>query len=439
MTSRPSELPQRTEPHGGLPLAELAHVEAVRLFVERAQAARVDFALTEANAAAITEICRRLDGLPLAIELAAARVSVLPVAALLSRLQRAASPPDRWRPRCAVSDCGHCVMQSAGATTCWMRTSNSSSASSPSSSAASRLEAAEAVADGAGEGTRTARRSVLEGIASLVDKSLVRLDELDHGEPRYLLLETVREYGLEQLAASGDELASRERHAAWCLALARRAEPELLGPQQRSWSERLDNEHANLRAALTWLIDQGEAERALRLSGALWVFWFLRGHLREGYDWLTRTLAIADDADPAGRVYALWAAGMLAWAQGDFPQAEEHGAQARELAEAHGLEFGLATALYLLFLTIEMQGRNEEAVPLGEASVALCGRPGAAPGSRTSSPRRSGTRLGVKQGHRARGQAWIEEGLALHRNFGSKQGLGNKLSDLGRSASPRAR
>jgi DNA-binding CsgD family transcriptional regulator len=177
------------------------------------------------------------------------------------------------------------------------------------------------------------------------------------------------------------------------------------------------------------LIDQGEAERALRLSGALWVFWFLRGHLREGYDWLTRTLAIADDADPAGRAYALWAAGMLAWAQGDFPQAEEHGAQARELAEAHGLEFGLATALYLLFLTIEMQGRNEEAVPLGEASVARMRAAGVRPWLAYLLAD-VGTRL-VKQGDRARGEAWIEEGLALHREFGNKQGLGNKLSDLG--------
>jgi DNA-binding CsgD family transcriptional regulator len=168
---------------------------------------------------------------------------------------------------------------------------------------------------------------------------------------------------------------------------------------------------------------------ALRLASALWVFWFLRGHLREGYSRLTQVLAVESDATPDDRVRGLWAAGMLAWSQGDFRRAESLGVEACELAEVHGLVFGKATALYLLFLATQTQGRYDEAIALGDESVTAMRQSGA----------RSwlayvladvGTRL-VKEGDRKRGEALIEEGLALHREFGNKQGLGNKLCDLG--------
>ena len=126
------------------------------------------------------------------------------------------------------------------------------------------------------------------------------------------MLETIREFGLEQLATAGEEELVRQRHAAWCLALAERAEPNLVGPEQRQWALRLEREHANLRAAHVWLMTRGEAEPALRLADALWVFWFLRGHLREGSEWLAQVLAIEPDAFPAERVRVLWGAGMLA-------------------------------------------------------------------------------------------------------------------------------
>ena len=231
------------------PLAALASAEAVRLFVERAQAARADFTLTESNAAVVAEICRRLDGLPLALELAAARTRVLPPAALLARLgQRlplltggARDAPARLRTMRDAIEWSYTRLD-AGEQALFRRLA--------AFSGGFTLAAAAAVVGSTGEDSYG---GALERIASLVDKSLVRWEAGADGEPRYLMLETVREYGLEQLAASGDETDARDRHAAWCLALAVQAEPELIGAEQRRWSERLDVEHANLRAALAWL------------------------------------------------------------------------------------------------------------------------------------------------------------------------------------------
>ena len=418
----PLGLPGPVEGNSESLLRDLAGAEAVRLFVERAQAARSDFALTEANAAVVAEVCQRLDGLPLAIELAAARIGALPPAALLARLQKRLplltegprDAPQRLRTMRDAVGWSYDLLDREGQEL-FRRLAVFIGGFT--------LEAAEAVG-----GRPPSAPSVLDGVAALVDANLLRLGEPGNAEPRYLMLETVREFGLDQLS-SNDEEETRNRHAAWCLALAERVEPELLGPEQRWWSEQLETEHANLRAALTWLTESGTAGPALRLASALWVFWFLRGHLREGYAWLTQALEIDNDASPDDRVRALWAAGMLAWAQGDFRRAEALGAQARELAGEHGLVFGMATALYLLFLATEMQGRYGEAIALGQESVVRMRESGA----------RAwlayvladvGTRL-VKNGDQERGEAWIEEGLALHREFGNKQGLGNKLCDLG--------
>jgi predicted ATPase/DNA-binding CsgD family transcriptional regulator len=418
---QPLALPGRVDVSGVPHLADLARAEAVHLFVERAHAARSDFALTETNAAAVAEVCQRLDGLPLAIELAAARVGTLPPAALLARLEKRL-PLLTEGPRDAPQRL-RTMRDAVG----W-----SYDLLDPEGQALFRrlavfvggftLEAAEGVA-----GSDTT--SVLGGVAALVDANLLRLGEPGDAEPRYHMLETVREFGLDQLAASGEEEEARNRHAAWCLSLAERVEPELLGPEQRWWSERLEAEHANLRAALSWLTESSRNGSALRLASALWVFWFLRGHLREGYAWLTQVMAVENDASPADRVQALWSAGMLAWAQGDFRRAEALGAQARKLADEHSLEFGMATALYLLFLATDVEGRHDEAIALGELSVARMRESGVRPWLAYVLAD-VGTRL-VKEDDLERGEAWIEEGLALHREFGNKQGLGNKLSDLG--------
>jgi predicted ATPase/DNA-binding CsgD family transcriptional regulator len=404
-------------------LEELGRIEAVQFFVDRAQAVRADFILTEANVGAVAEVCRRLDGLPLAIELAAAHIRALPPPALLARLDRrlplltggARDAPHRLRTMRDAIAWSHDLL-SDDERTVFQRLAVFAGGFT--------IDAAESVAGDEND----SEFSVFPVIAALVDANLLRLEEPFEAEPRYFMLETVREYGLERLAASTDQVPMRSRHAAWCLALAERAEPELLGSEQRQWNELLEREHANLRAAHAWFAERAEAGPALRLAGALWAFWFIRGHLREGFAWLEQALAIKDDALPSDRVRALCGAGMLAWSQGEFAKAEVLGTQARALAEEHDLVFGKAASLYLLFLAIEMQDRPAEALALGELSVARMRESGVRPwlaylladiGSRV-----------IDAGDHERGESWIEEGLALHREFGNKQGLGNKLSDL---------
>ena len=211
--------------------------------------------------------------------------------------------------------------------------------------------------------------------------------------------------------------------------MAERAAPKLLGSEQRRQVVRLEAEHANLRAALGWLTERGEAEPALRLAGDLFLFWFLRGHLREGTAWLEQALARAERTNRPTLVGALRCrhadVGLRRFLAGGGHR--EPGTRARGRAR---FEFGSATALYLLFLATEMQGRREEAIALGEQAVAHLRHAGVrawlayALGD-------VGLRL-AEAGDRERGAAWVEEGLALHRELGNKQGLGNKLSDLGR-------
>jgi tetratricopeptide (TPR) repeat protein len=291
------------------------------------------------------------------------------------------------------------------------------------------MDAVEVVAGGRDAVAVDPEFDALEVIASLVDKSLLRQGEAPDGEPTYVLLETVREFGLEQLADSGEADELGRRHAAWYLSLAERAAPELLGPDQRQWVERLDRDLPNLRAALEWMIEHGEPERALQLAGTLSSFWFLRGHLREGTEWLDQALAQAPNAPPATRSWAFFSAGMLRWAAGDFSQANAIGDRALSHAREHHIVFGEATALYLLFLVSLAQRQRDQAVTLGERAL--------------SRMREAGNRawlayvLGdvglelIIAGDLDRGAAMIEEGLALHRELGNKQGVGNKLSDLG--------
>ena len=286
---------------------------AVTLFIDRAQAADPSFALTAENAAAIAGIVRRLDGLPLAIELAAARVRTLPPAALLTRLEPQSlrlltggprDQPDRQRTiRDAIA---------------W-----SYALLSPAEQRLFRtlavfvggftLEAAAAVA---GDGDEDL--DVLDGVASLIDKSLVRRMDGSAGEPRFTMLETIREFGLEQLAAAGDETSTREAHVAWVVSLAEQAEAGLEGREQVRWLKQLEVELPNLRAALGWLEQTGDAATRLRVASALMWFWFIRGHLREGRAWLEGALADGEDASPSLRARALFAVSGLAFGQHDF-------------------------------------------------------------------------------------------------------------------------
>jgi len=295
---------------------EVADVPAVRLFIERVAAP--SFVLTADNAAAVTSICRRLDGLPLAIELAAARVKILSPTELLTRLDRmlpllTGGPQDR-----------SARLRSMGDAIAW-----SYHLLDPDEQALFRqlavftggftLEAAEWVADEGGVTTPF----VLDVITSLVDKSLLRRLDGVGEEARFGMLATIREYGLERLATAGEDAAARRVHAAYFVRLAEQAWPAFRQRAgQEPWLDRLEAERANFRAALTWLDESGDAESLLRLAGALSWFWYIRGPLDEGRSWLERAIA-AQVADVPGslRTRAMVGAGLLTHFQGDHTQA----------------------------------------------------------------------------------------------------------------------
>jgi len=300
--------------------AALGRVDAIALFVQRARAADPGFALTEANAAAVAEVCARLDGLPLALELAAARLRSLSVEALLALLDRrlrVLTGGERDRPA------RQRTLRDALA---W-----SHGLLSPAEQILFRrlavfvggfgLEAAAAVAGvDADPGIDT-----LEGVASLVDQGLLRREEGPDGEsrgtPRFRMLETVREYALELLVASGEEATVRDRHAAWCLAFAELVDPLSIESRQRARIAALDAELPNMRAALGWLHDTGASEAAQRLAGALVPVWWVRSRLSEAIAWLDRVLA-ACAVPGRARVYGLISLGQFRAGAGDLLGAE---------------------------------------------------------------------------------------------------------------------
>ncbi len=276
----------------------MAGSEAVRLFVQRAQAVREDFALTSEHALAVAEICRRLDGLPLAIELAAARAKILPPATLLTRLEKRL-PLLTGGPRDAPAR--QRTMRDAIA---WSHDLLSSEERALFRRLAvfvggCTLEAAEAVA-GDDPGL-----DVLDGISSLVDKSLLREEDGPGGEPRYLMLETVREFGLERLEASAEAGAVREQHAGLFVALAEATGLSWFGADQRAGLARLAADLPNVRAAAAWALDHGRAEMLPPLGTAAMVFLYLRGNPAEPQRWLDAALAMSSRAAPGIRVDAV--------------------------------------------------------------------------------------------------------------------------------------
>ena len=302
-------------------LEEIAASEAVRLFAARARSVLPEFCLTAANAPVVARICERLDGLPLAIELAAARIKVLPPSALLTRLDHRLSllvdGPRDAPPRLRT-------MRDAIAWSYDLLTPQEQMHFRRLSTFVGGFthEAAATVA------AESRSIDALDGIASLLDTSLLRSEQHSGGEPRFGMLETIREYGLEQLTASGEEDEQRDRHANWCLLLTDNV--DLMGPDQPRWVATLTTEHANLRAALTWFLGRGDAERAQLLAGRLWEFWFMTGHAAEGRQWLERALALGT-ATPRTRAAALTGAGAMALQVGNLDQAQTQVAAGAEL------------------------------------------------------------------------------------------------------------
>jgi predicted ATPase len=313
--------PLPVPPAGSSPDPEELHRYAsVALFAERAHAADPGFELTGGNAEAVAEICRRLDGLPLAIELAAARVRLLPPQALLPRLGQqlslltsgARDLPERQRTLRSTLDWSYGLL-SASEQVLFARLGVFAGPFS--------LPAAEAVGAHAQDpGQAKEPGPVLETLGSLVDSSLVQADTRG-GEPRFALLETIREYALERLG-DGDWVQAHDRHAAYFLALAEPAAAEFAGPGQLAWLDRLEAGHDDLLAAMSWLVDQGPPEQALRLFSATWRFWWLRGHAAEFARLEEQIVASSERLPPQQRAVALSAAGFILISKGDQAKAE---------------------------------------------------------------------------------------------------------------------
>ncbi len=411
----------------------LAQYAAVALFLQCVQTSRPDFQLTPANTRAIAEICVRLDGLPLAIELAAARIKLLPPQALLTRLAHrlqvltsgARDAPVRQQTLRNTLAWSYDLLD-AEAQRLFRRLSVFVGGCT--------LEAVEGIYTVLGN----TPAEVLDGVASLMDKSLLRQVEQEGGEPRLLMLATIREFGLEALEASGEMESTRRAHAAYYLALAEDAELELGGPRQGARLGQLEREHDNLRAALSWSLEQaGDAgaredersrEIALRLGGALRGFWRVHGHISEGRNFLEHALAAREGSAAFVQAKALLAAATLAFIQGDYERAEalckESLALYRELEDLPGI----AHSLHELGLVSSTRGDIATARSLLAESLTL---------ARVVDDEQliawallHQGQVESSQGEYARGRTLFEESLAIHRRRQNKRLIAQTLSQL---------
>jgi len=436
----PLELPAL---QGPAPIEALSQYAAVQLFIARALDVKPAFAVTNENAPAVAEICVRLDGLPLAIELAAARVKLFAPEALLARLSnrlalltggRRDVPARQQTLRNTIAWSYNLLDE--GEKKLFMRLSVFV--------AGWTLEAAEAVCtELKSENEKVSNDdhrhfsifhsqfSILDGMASLMDKSLLRQIESQDGEPRFVMLETVREYALERLAASGEDDLMHRRHAAYFLALAQVAEPKLRGPDQGMWLARLEVEHDNLRAVLRWALDCLEIETGLQLAGALFWFWYVRNHYNEGRAWLARLLALAASRGAAARtrVKALHAAGALAYKQDDYAPAAALLEASLTLAREVGDTPGIAASLFQHGLMAHDQGDYDRARGLSEKSLLLCRELGDKWGVAKSLFYLG--RVAQRQGDYDQAVVLLDESLALFPKLGDKKNRALSLIALG--------
>jgi predicted ATPase/DNA-binding XRE family transcriptional regulator len=393
--------------------AGLAGVAAVRLFVERAVEVRPGFALTDEAMAPVAEICRRLDGLPLAIELAAARIKILPPHALLERLEQ------------------RLPLLAGGARDLPLRQQTMRDAIAWSHDLLTEDEQVlfRRLAVFAGGFTLEAAEAIggdFEHIALLVDQSLLRTGEATTGEPRYSMLETMREYAMEHLRESGEVRDARHAHAAFYLALAERAAPALTGADQAVWLDRLEIEHDNIRAAMTAALEDEDAGMAVRLAGVLWRFWWLRGYLSEGRVFAEAAVA-RGGGGAAERAQALYAAGSLAQDQGDYepavPLLEAGLAAAREAGERQVA----ALCLNELGFIARDQGDYQRAIAFHEQALALQ----RAAGDRRGVAVALGNlgEIAIDRGDYERGERLMAEVAAVFRELGDRQALATALSN----------
>ena len=403
----------------------LTQYEAVRLFIDRAQAVQPAFTVTDANAPAVAQICFHLDGVPLALELAAARIRSLPAEQVLARLD------DRFRLLTGGSRVALPRQQTLRALIDW----SYDLLSGPEKSLLCQvsvfvggwtLDAAERVCGG----------EALDLLTSLVDKSLVIYSETGDGQSRYGLLETMRQYAAERLAEHADEAQSTPaRHAAWALALAEQAKPHLVGAGAGLWLARLDAEHDNLRAALSWQSCQPEgAEAGLRLAGALSQFWIARGHYTEGRRLLETALSRREAApepsvSPAVRATALGGIGILASSQSDYPAAQTYFEESLALRREIGDREGIGSALSNLGVVFWFQGDLKTAQEFYTEGLALNRETGDTHGAAKSLYNLA--ILAFEQDDYSETRPLLEEAAAMFREIGDLRSQSFVLNSLG--------
>lgn len=406
-------------------LEQLARTPAVALFVERVRAASPQFKLSGENGQAVAAICRRLDGLPLAIELAAARVRVLPPAQLLQRLDRrlpllvggTRDMPER-----------HQTLRGAVAWSCQLLSPEERElfAQLAVFVGGGPLDAVASVCDGAGD--PLAR---LDQLQALADHSLIQIAP-DPDHPRFTMLAVIHEYAAELLAESGREREARRRHARWCHELCAQAIPMLNQVGQQTWIARLEAERDNLRAALTWLLVDdrpGAVEAAAELIWLLHRFWYFCGHLSEGLRWLELILARASELPEPLLADLLYAAGVLAVEHRQMARGEAWLLESLELARAIGRRARAAAALPLLSYIREQRGELSDAETLVAESVAIFREIGDQEGLGDALDRLAQCRY--LAGDWAAAIELQEEVLAIRRRLGSLWLIGSALNNLG--------
>lgn len=401
----------------------LAKSEAVRLFIDRAMLSHPNFTLTQDNATPIAQICKRLDGIPLAIELAAARVKMMPADEILSRLE------DRFRLLTGGSRTALPRQQTLRAAVEW----SYKLLIPPERILFDRLsvfagsfdlEAAEAVC----AGDHAEPESILDHLSHLVDKSLVVSSEDGPAAGMFRLLETLRQYGSELLARTADADETRRRHAAYFLALFEDVEQKLRGPEQRTWLTRLEEGHDNVRAALRWMADSGDVERELRLAGAMVRFWHTRGYFTEGRQWLAGALGRSSGSSPA-RAKALLAAARLAHAQGDYEASTQSAEKSLSMWRELGDATGLAHCLNSLGSVAYERGDLENAHRYWEQSLAVARQLGDGVGI-ARALNNLGSLSYEREDYEA-ARSLHEESLALRREHNDQWGLAMSLGNLG--------
>src|SRR5215472_10719347 len=406
----------------------LSRYGAVALFLERAREVQPTLQLTTGNAPVIAEICRRLDGLPLALELAAARLKLLSLPALLERLEHLLSvltggPRDLPARQRTLRD-----------TIAWSYELLSGEEQRlfrllSVFAGGATLEAVEQVSDALGG----ERAQVLDGVSSLLDKHLLSRAQQDTTEARLLMLETIREYGLETLTARGEREAVRQAYAEYYLRLAEEAEPFLYRAEQGWWCDQLEREHDNLRAVLAWAVEPGAGrprrEIALRLAGALERFWATHGHLREGLQWLERTLADSKEVATGVHVKALNSAGWLALRQSEYERAEAFLTESLELNRTVK-DTGTVRALYRLGMIASARGNAAKARSFLEESLVLAREVGDT-GRIAYALLSLGTVL-IEQGENTRAWSLLQESLAFFREVSDIEGMAWSLYFSGR-------